>query len=128
VKSQAVLRWVRLAVTVAAVLAGLYLWQRFDWVRLPETGCSPVFEVKPGAGLLVDKRPGELHVGDIVLYRGRDGTLLLGRLHEIRADALGEVAFDVRGDREECPSPDSETLGALPRRALAARLLIAWQG
>lgn len=127
-RPQALLRWVRWAVLGAAAVGAVYLWQRFAWIRLPAEGCSPVFEVSPGAGLLLDKRPGEFHVGDILLYRGSDGALLLGRLHDLPVGASGERGFDVRGDREECPSPDSATLGVLPRSAIAARMLFAWQG
>ena len=111
-------------VTLVLVVAALgYLFVRFDLVRLPEEGCSPLYAVPPGSLLVVDLRPRPLASGDIVLYRDGDGVLLLGRVDEPPVAGTPPGSLWVATDATGCPTRDSNTMGALSREAVAGRVM-----
>ncbi len=130
VSPRAVQRWVRNGVFLACGLGLAYLVWRFELVRLPRAGCSPLLRLAPGDLLVFDTRARAYHTWDVVLFRGPRGELLLG---ELRPDSEGigappSPAGDhawIRTDRPDCPGTDSLQLGWIPRDALAGRLLLA---
>ncbi len=111
-------------------LVGLFVW-RFDSVRLPKEGCSPLWAFAPGDWLVVDVRPSSITVGDAILFRGPRGELLLARVVEPprsapppiwEAYARGELW--VEGEREDCPGADSRTLGVLGLEQVVGRIAL----
>lgn len=130
VSPRRVQRWVRNGVFLACGLGIAYLVWRFELVRLPRAGCSPLLRLAPGDLLVFDTRPPAYHTWDVVLFRGPRGELLLG---ELRPDTEGRGAPPaaarahvwIRTDRAECPGTDSLQLGWIPREALVGRLLLA---
>lgn len=122
---------VRVAVYLVLVLLVAYGLWRYDTVRLPPEGCSPLFRFAPGDRLLVD-RLGAPTPGDAVLYREPGGTLLLGLVAEPPGSAPREVwdAYErgelwLEAERADCPTQDSRLLGTLPRDAVAGRVVAA---
>jgi hypothetical protein len=113
---------------VLLVLIGYHLW-RYDLVRLPPTGCSPLADLDPGTRMIVDLHPGELSAGDAVLYADGAGTLLLGRVGTPPPSAPAAVWAACRAgarwivkEVEACPGDDSTRLGPLPREAIHGRI------
>lgn len=126
------LRRVRLAVRVVLIGAVVFFVWRYDLVRLPAEGCSPLFAFAPGDRLVVDRHPGTPAREDAVLFRGPDGELLLGVVgappesapeHVWRACAAG--ALWIVAEREGCPSPDSRRLGPIARERIEGRIAFA---
>jgi hypothetical protein len=119
--------WATRILVVLIVATGAYGFLRFDTVRLPGDGCSPVHGIDPGARLLLDAWARSPAIGDVVLYRDEAGTLLLGRVRprpDGTADpAPGEASFWVLGERESCPSPDSRQLGPIAASRLSGRVV-----
>lgn len=126
------LRRLRLALWAAAAAGAAYLLWRFETLRLPEEGCSPVLAFAPGEPLLVDLHPSAVGPGDVVLFRHpEDGPLALGRISAPppgttpeAEEALAGGALWIAGDRPGCPSRDSRLLGPIPRAALRGRVLL----
>ena len=96
------------------------MW-RFDRVRLPASGCSPLASVGAGDLLLVDRRPSQLHLGD-ALFVEVEGQVYLARLQE--RDPQGRLWL--RTEVSDCPGRDSEDFGWLPASAVSGRVLLAW--
>ena len=123
----------RLGVYGFLVLGVGYVLWRYDRIELPAEGCSPLSLFVPGDRLLIDLRPGQIEVGAAVLYRGRAGELLLGRVQEPppTASAATWEAWDARralwivGDRHDCPGPDSRSLGPIPAEGVEGRVVCA---
>ena len=127
-KALSTLRRVRvvLYVLTAGCLAVLAL--RYETIRLPEEGCSPLVQFTPGKRLLLDRWRGP-KAGDAVLFHS--GTdLLLGRVQAPPDDLPEKLpsswsAFDdqhlwIVGDAPDCPALDSRTLGPIDRSDVAA--------
>lgn len=115
-----------------AVLGAAYLFWRADVLELPEEGCSPLHGFAPGARVLVDRAPGELRVGHAVLFRGRTGELLLGRIAtpgpNVGSDERAQLAAGdlwILTERDDCPGRDSDDLGPIPTDDVVARLLLS---
>ena len=113
-----------------AVFGAAYLFWRADVLELPSEGCSPLNGFAPGARVLVDRSPGHLRPGDPVLFRGRPGELLLGRVVDPPAevgveqrDALDAGDLWIVAEREDCPGRDSRELGPIAPDDVVARLL-----
>lgn len=124
---QALLQPARRVIYLLAALGVVYLIWRFELVRLPNEGCSPLLRVGAGDLLWFDQRPSQLGEGDVVLFEGPGGALLLG---EIRADDEADRpkvpgAFWIRTDRPDCPGFDSVELGWIPRERVHGRMLLA---
>lgn len=116
-------------------VVGYHAW-RYELVRLPAEGCSPLGEFAPGTRLVIDRAGPTPTIGDAVLYRAPEG-ILLGRVSRSPADA-GEgrarpgagasspagtgSALWILKDRRDCPGSDSRQLGALPVEALLGRV------
>jgi len=118
------LRWIVWG--VAAVLVGGLLL-RYESLRLPSAGCSPLAAFDPGDRLLLDawRAPSE---GDAVLFRGPE-ELLLGRVLPF-PEGLVKVpaswaSFDddhlwIVADGPDCPAADSRSLGPIARTDVRA--------
>lgn len=121
------IRRVLLFLTLAAVLYG---FARFDVVLLPAGALSPVYGVHAGDRLLVDRHARDGAPGELWLFRGPDGVLLLGRAAEPPAElgpaARGELARGALWLRFERAVPglgDSRELGPIPAEARAGRVV-----
>lgn len=120
----------RIALYAGVVLVLLYGTWRYDLVRLPAAGCSPVEGVEPGDRLVVDvreRRPGR---GAIVLFRTPDARLAFARVEPPPPSAPAEVhdavaagALWLVADRAGCPGPDSRRLGPLGPDAVAGTVV-----
>jgi hypothetical protein len=109
----------------------LYGWTRFDVVVLPEGALSPLYGIHAGDRLLVDRRAGKPLPGSDVLYRGPDGSLLLGRTDEPPGDLAPEMKAQLAGeacwvllDRSLEGIPDSRSLGPIPSSAIEGRVVL----
>jgi hypothetical protein len=120
-----------LALAVAGAGALWFAW-RFDRVRLPGEGESPLHGVDPGASVIVDLHPPGLAVGDMVIWR--DGQQLrLGRVTEppsgLTPEAerrIGEGWLWVEADRKSLPGVDSRLLGPVAPGAIAGRIVFVF--
>ena len=95
-------------VTVAIALGcATYIGLRFDFVTLPEEGCSPVSRYAPGSRLLVDRWAWSLNDGDCVFVAEEGGVVHLAILE--RSEVVPR--WHVVGDSAECPClfPPEET-------------------
>lgn len=131
-----ILRRLRLGVYLFAILGLGYLVVRFDTLRLPGEGCSPVLAVDPGARVLVDTWASHVGDGSVVLFsdpRG-GGTLLLGVVSAPPPSAPGDIweaveagALWIVGDRQNCPGPDSRLLGPIAPDLVQGRVVLSWE-
>jgi hypothetical protein len=128
-RANLILRRLRFAIYVMLiVLLGYSKW-RYDLIRLPEGGISPLLAFNPGTRLVVDMQTSTVHEGDAVFYRLDDGTWLLGRLQAPPASAPKAVweaceagSYWIRKEREECPGQDSLILGPIAPENLVGRV------
>ena len=132
-KPARVLGRVRLAVWGLALLGTAYMVWRFDRYSLPEGACSPVLALDPGDRLLVDTRPPAFAEGDLVLFEGARGKLLLGAVGAVPASAPAEAwsrveagALWIVADRPDCPAEDSRFLGPIEPDAIRGRVIFSW--
>jgi hypothetical protein len=114
----------------AAILALLgFLLLRYDLLRLPEQGCSPLSGIAPGARLVVERHPRKVAPGDALLYRSPAGELLLGRVVEPPASVSAEAhaacaagsLWLVSEDRA-CSTKDSGEFGPIAPSAVEGRI------
>lgn len=82
-------------------------------IRFRAGGWSMKPLLPPGCILQIVPLVGELHVGDIVLYRGKDGKLVSHRVHSLTPDGI-------RTKGDACTHPDgvidpSQILGRVVR-------------
>ena len=110
-------RWVTIGV---AALSALYLGCRFEFLSLPEEGCSPVSRYGAGCGLLVDRWVSDWEVGDCAFAQGVDGVVHLVILSGQNDAGCWWTASDV----SECPGVVGEELGWLPEDRLVGRVVM----
>jgi len=113
--------WARRATLIAAVVAGLYLWSRYELVDLPSEGCSPLLAFAPGTTLWVDTRPPAYGVGDVVFFEDPLGAVQIARVDSIPAPGR----YWLLTDDEDCPGVDSRGLGAIPAERMRGRVIFA---
>lgn len=100
------------------VVAGIgYLFWRFDLVTLPAGSQSGLVEVPAGSRIWLDARSASARVGDLVLFRGPDGLLRLGRV------ASFEEQGELRWYSVENDAGDDQRVA---EAALAGRVLFVW--
>jgi hypothetical protein len=124
VNARRALALLRRGLILYAFLALGYLVWRFELLTLPQTGCSPLTTVRPGAHLFVDGHARRYHEGDMLLFRDGTGRVLLARVAP-RPDGVPPGLW-VLTDAPDCPSPDSRTLGPIPKESWAGRVLFAF--
>ena len=107
---------------VACVATLIYGIARFESIRLPSNGCSPVHGVEPGARLVLDTWAQNLGAGELVLYRDAAGVLYLGRVQPFPANEESGSGLWVLGDRSDCPTRDSRDLGPIDTDRIAGRI------
>lgn len=107
--------------TMIASLLGLgYLYWRYDTVRLPAEGCSPLLRYRAGSVLLVDRRPDAYRVGDAVFCTGPDGLLL------VAIEELGDSGLCyVLTDDPDCPGTDSRSMGWIALEQCVGRVILS---
>ena len=110
------------ATLLAVAISGIYLWSRYEWMKLPGEGCSPLTRISPGSTLWVDRWPGGIVPGDVIFFAVEDGSIALA---EVGAVAPEGDRYWVTTDVEECPGADSDELGWISRDAVRGRLLMA---
>ena len=115
------LRLMRRGTTIFALGMALYMGQRFDLLKLPELGCSPVSRFSPGARLLVDRRPPEWRSDDCVFVASSDGAVHLVFLGSKNEDGH----FWTQTDMPDCPGVDAEQLGWVNPDDLMGRVIMA---
>lgn len=124
------LRWQRrfARLTWLLALAGIgYLLWRYDSVRLPAQGCSPMLRYAAGEPLIVDRRASGWSAGDAVFFRGPDDLLHLASIERVEeAPAGGGLRFWLTTDDRSCPAGSSETFGWIEGEALVARVILVW--
>jgi hypothetical protein len=113
-----ILRCVRRATWVTAILGAMYLFIRYDTINL-EGGESPIFRYGQGQRLLVDLRFNDLEVNNAVIVRGHDQGLHLVLVEKIDPDQ----GVWVRVDHPEAYS--SEQSGWLALEAVLGRVILA---
>jgi hypothetical protein len=130
VNPRRVVALLRRGLILYTLLALGYLVWRFEVLTLPQAGCSPLTTVRPGAHLFVDGHARRYHEGDMLLFRDGTGRVLLARVAprpDSVAPGLGVApGLWVLSDDPDCPSPDSRTLGPIPRERWAGRVLFAF--
>jgi len=114
-------RRLRRATWILSAACVLYLFVRYDLLRLPQGSCSPLLRFGADQTLLIDRRPSGFAVGDAALYRGPDQLQHIG-LIERRTDG----GFWMITDNAACGSQSSEDFGPIAREACVARILLAW--
>jgi len=128
-RAKFILRRVRIAIYVLLIVVlGYYKW-RYDLIRLPEGGQSPLAAYAPGSRLIVDVQETEFEVGDAVLYRLEGGYWLMGRVGRPPAsapqqiwDALEAGGLWVQKELPDCPGADSLILGPLAPEQVVGRV------
>ncbi len=61
--------------TWVLVLVGVfYVWDRYELMRLPAEGCSPLISLRPGSVLWIDRQAQAASVGDILFFRDGSGV------------------------------------------------------
>ena len=136
IRQSALLRSLRRATLLLALLGAAYLVLRFDLVNLPDGSCSPLRRYEAGDRLIVDRRPASVEVGegswlrsdlgqvgDAVLVRDGAGTLHLAL---ISAERDSDGALWCSSDCDRCEGFDSGRDGWIPRSSVAGRILLAW--
>ena len=118
-----VVKHARHACLSLAAAGALYLAWRFDWMTLPEEGCSPVMSLAAGQRLLLDRRPPAWSAGDVAVFHGADDRLYLASVAALRGEGRRLEAW-LRADAPDCPGPDSDELGWIPRADLRARVVM----
>ena len=123
-------RGLRFAVLAALALTAAWLVWRFDKVSLPARAESPLLDVPAGSGLIVDRHPRDPLAGDVWLFRGPRGELLIGRvaappagLTEAAEQALAAGAVWLTADRTNVPAVDSRLLGPIADTRLEGRVV-----
>ncbi|MGH7152070.1 MAG: S26 family signal peptidase [Planctomycetota bacterium] len=142
----------RSALWLTAAGASIYLLGRFSLVGIPEgdRGMEPTF--RAGERLLVDRRPGRLERGDVVLFQLGEGAPRVARLTAVHGDLLewidGRLSVNGRiaspsGAGSEAPFeplrpgealvgrdnpdlPGSEKWKRVPEGNLRGRVVLAW--
>lgn len=108
--------------TMLASLVGLvFLYWRYDTVRLPAAGCSPLLRFRAGSWLLVDRHPDDYRVGDAVFFERPDEVLLLVAIAELGDSGLCYLATD----DPECPGTDSRSLGWVALEHCVGRVILS---
>ena len=124
-------RGARRALLFASVALLLYGLARFDVVRLPEGARSPLHGVHAGDRLLVDRHARRGAEGELWLYRGPAGELLIGRasapppgLAAAQRQALESGALWLVHERELEGLADSRGLGPIAAEARLGRVIL----
>lgn len=115
------IRPLRRGTVVLALLMALWLVWRFDRMRLPSEGCSPLATVGAGDILLVDRHPSRPGPGDAVFVE------VQGKVHLVRItqrDAGGQLWVET--EVSSCPGAGSDEFGWLAPEAVVGRVLLAW--
>ena len=118
-------RLARLTWLLALAGIGYLLW-RYDSVRLPAEGCSPLLRYAAGEPLIVDRRVSDWQAGDAVFFHGPDGLLHLASIERIEDITGGERRFWLTTDDRDCPAGSSESFGWIEAQALVARVILVW--
>ena len=119
------LRW---GTWIASACCVAYLFMRYDFMTLPEDGCSPLLRFTTGNRLLLDRWPSQYAAGDALLFRGPDGRLFVGVVARRRGAERGvdDGALWIVTDNPDCPGADSGDFGWIERESCAARIVLVW--
>lgn len=119
------LRW---GTWIASACCAAYLFMRYDFMTLPEDGCSPLLRFSTGSRLLLDRWPSHYVAGDALLFRGRGGLLFIGVVARTSGEEPGveDGALWIVTDNPDCPGEDSDDFGWIERESCAARIVLAW--
>ncbi len=120
-RSKRLLGNLRRGCLLLGVLGALYLWQRYELLPLPRTGCSPLMSLSPGSTLWVDLQAEDLGVGDVIFFSLPSGAIAFGRCTRTQGTDLWLVT-----DVEACPAEDSQTLGWIAQDRVHGRLVLAF--
>lgn len=111
---------VRRVIFGLALVALAYLYWRFEVVRLPDGGCSPLMRFGSGSALVVDKHPPIYEHSDAVFFEGPSGGLFLGVVETSQA-----AGFWLTTDNPQCSGRASEEFGVISLNLLRGRVLFA---
>jgi len=107
---------------LCAGAALLYLFTRYEFLRLPSENCSPIALYRAGETLLVDTRCREYPVDSALVFRGTDGRRYIARVTASEA----ERGVWVESDNVDCPGKGSDEFGWIPPESWHGRILFAW--
>ena len=108
------LPWLRRATLLALALGIVHLVWRFEALRLPADGCSPLQRLSPGNLMLLDTRAATYGSGDVVLFAAADPSepgsgVELHVAEVVRVDPTPDgPRYWVVTDVPDCPGLDSE--------------------
>lgn|GEM_PF-1068894 len=119
------LRW---GTWVASACCLAYLFLRYDFMTLPDEGCSPLLRYTTGNRLLLDRWPSRYAAGDALLFRGPDGLLFIGAVARTRGTERGveDGTLWIVTDNPDCPGESSDDFGWIGRESCVARIVLAW--
>jgi hypothetical protein len=123
VTKQRVLAILRRMTWIFAAGGAIYLWGRYDLIRLPGEGCSPLLSLRPESILWVDRNAREIRAGDVLFFSQANGSLGFGRVSKLKASPLG---FWILADNPECSAKDSTDFGWVQASAIQARMVMAF--
>ncbi len=122
-KARKVLGVCRRLTWVLVLVGGFYLWNRYELMRFPSDGCSPLVSLRPGSVLWIDRESQAASVGDVLFYSIPTGQAAIGRCSKLRQSP---PAFWIVADNPACPGPDSNSLGWIGLDQIQGRVLLAY--
>lgn len=113
-------RRLRIVTLMLAALGAAYLWNRYELIDLPGSGCSPLRSIRPGNTLWVDLAPSDIAEGNVLFFELPNGSIALAQVTRV-----GPEGYWVSCDDPACPGVDSDDLGWLQEEQIHGRMIMA---
>ena len=122
-KKQQALAYLRRVTWLFAAGGAIYLWARYDLIRLPGAGCSPLLSLRPESVLWVDRYSRKALPGDVLFFSLPDGRVGFGRCAKRRENPDG---YWIVSDNPSCLGPGSNEFGWVAPGDVQARMVMAF--